>query len=75
SVIVGPSFWVGVTVKPGPTAGVLRAADTTVFNRATAGLWDHSLVVAAAGACLLAALATVLQVRTSRPMAGPDGSG
>jgi hypothetical protein len=75
SVVVGPHFWVGFMVKPGPTAGVFRAADTTVFNRATAGLWDHSLVVAAAGACLLAALAAGLHLRTSRLMAGAHGGG
>jgi hypothetical protein len=56
SLWAGPGFWANLTSHAGPAAGVVRAAQRTVFDWATAGLRQHSLWIAAAGGVALAAL-------------------
>ena len=56
SLSAGPGLWADLTTQSGPAAGVVRAAQRTVFEGATAGLRRHSLVIAGAGAVVLATL-------------------
>jgi hypothetical protein len=72
SLLAGPQFWDGLMVRPGSTAGVLRAVDAAVFNGATSALRNDSLVVVMAGLGALVALLTTRQIRASRWAAGGD---
>jgi hypothetical protein len=56
SLSAGSRFFAGLTSQTGPAAGVVRAAQRAVFDGATAGLRQHSLVIAGAGGVVLAAL-------------------
>ncbi len=74
SLLAGPQFWDGLMVRPGSTAGVLRAVDTTVFNGATAALRNDSIVVVVLGLGALVGLVATRQIRASRWMTGGDGA-
>jgi hypothetical protein len=56
SLRAGPGMWAGLASQRGPAAGVIRAAQRTAFSSATAALRQHSLLVAAAGAVVVAIL-------------------
>jgi hypothetical protein len=73
SLLAGPGFWDGIMVRPGSTAGVLRAVDSSVFNGATSALRTDSLVVAILGLGALAGLAAAHRIRTSSFITGSDG--
>jgi hypothetical protein len=62
----GPGFWSGLTSRPSAAAGVVHAADRTVFGSATASLRAHSLLIATVGAGALAMLAVSSGIRTRR---------
>jgi hypothetical protein len=66
SLWAGPGYWSNLTSHAGPAAGVVRAAQRTVFAGATAGLRQHSLWIAGAGGAALAALAVVALITSSR---------
>jgi hypothetical protein len=53
----GPQFWSSLIGRPGPSGGVVRAADGAVFAGVTAGLRAHCLMLAAVGVGALVALA------------------
>jgi hypothetical protein len=66
SLWAGPGFWANLTSQAGPAAGVVRAAQRTVFDGATAGLRRHSLWIAGAGGVMLATLVAGRLVTSSR---------
>jgi hypothetical protein len=68
----GPQFWAGLVSRSGAAGGIVRAVDRAVFNSATSGLRQHSLVVAAVGAMALVVLACS-RIRHSRGMRAADG--
>jgi hypothetical protein len=69
----GPQFWDGLMVRPGSTAGVLRAVDSTLFNGSTAALRIDSLAVALLGTGALVALVAARPLRGSRWLTGGNG--
>jgi hypothetical protein len=73
SLLAGPQFWDGLMVRPGSTAGVLRAVDAAVFNGATTTLRNESVAVVIVGLGALGALGGARLIRTSRWSAGGDG--
>jgi hypothetical protein len=81
SLWAGPGPWAGLMSNAGPAAGVVRAAQRTVFDSATAGLRQHSVLLAGAGILLLAALAfgglitrrSPARRPTQRPRSGRSG--
>jgi hypothetical protein len=70
----GPQFWAGLVSRSGAAGGIVRAVDRAVFNSATSGLRQHSLVVAAVGAVAFVVLAGT-RIRYSRGVRAADGHG
>jgi hypothetical protein len=68
----GPQFWAGLVSRSGAAGGIVRAVDRAVFNSATSGLRQHSLVVAAVGAMAFVVLAWT-RIGHSRGMRAADG--
>jgi hypothetical protein len=68
SLWAGPGLWGGLMSQPGQAAGVVRAAQRTVFDGATRGLRQHSLLLAGVGASVLAALAASRWLKSSQVM-------
>jgi hypothetical protein len=75
SLLAGPQFWDGLMVRPGSTAGVVRAVDAAAFNGATDSLRTESLVVVGLGLGALAAMVAARQIRGSRWINGSDRPG
>jgi hypothetical protein len=67
---IGPAWWTGLFSRTGAAAGVVRAADRSVFGTATASLRAQSVLVAAAGVAALAVLAGTRRLtrRLTRPV-------